>query len=121
MEKEFIPYDIALKLKELGFDKPCIKGFYNKEPVYTVVTSPVDFNNKEQTGELVSAPTFNQAFRWLREKHNLLCHVEKGVNPNNYYPVVTNISYRHDPRLWFDSYEEAELACLIELIKIVKQ
>ena len=28
MNKEFIPYDQALALKELGFDEPCF-GYYN--------------------------------------------------------------------------------------------
>ena len=27
MEKEFVPYVIALSLKELGFNEPCIKGW----------------------------------------------------------------------------------------------
>ena len=36
MNKEFIPYEQALALKELGFDEPCfghylMKKFYQKE------------------------------------------------------------------------------------------
>jgi hypothetical protein len=27
MEKEFIPYNLALELKDLGFDEPCF-GYY---------------------------------------------------------------------------------------------
>ena len=29
MEKEFVDYKIALELKELGFDEPCIAGYSN--------------------------------------------------------------------------------------------
>jgi len=29
MKKEFLPYDRALKLKQLGFDEPCL-GFYER-------------------------------------------------------------------------------------------
>ena len=29
MENEFIPYEQALALKELGFDEPCIGYYYN--------------------------------------------------------------------------------------------
>lgn len=30
MNKEFVPYDLAMELKELGFNEPCICG-YDKE------------------------------------------------------------------------------------------
>lgn len=109
MEKEFIPYELALAIKELRFDEPCIKGFYNKEPIYTVVTTPVDFNNKKQLAELLSAPTFSQCFRWFREKYGLfisIFHYENGYSIN-------------DLRR-FETYEEAELERLKKLIEIIK-
>jgi len=28
MEKEFVSYEIALALKQLGFDEPCLGKFY---------------------------------------------------------------------------------------------
>jgi hypothetical protein len=31
MEKEFISYEIALKLKELGFDEPCFDFYDNNQ------------------------------------------------------------------------------------------
>lgn len=27
MKKEFVPYELAVKLKELGFDEPCLAVF----------------------------------------------------------------------------------------------
>ena len=30
MKKQFVPYEIALKLKELGFDEPCFGGLFKK-------------------------------------------------------------------------------------------
>ena len=30
MEKEFVPYELAVKLKELGFDDPC-SGWYTPD------------------------------------------------------------------------------------------
>lgn len=29
MEEQFVPYELALKLKELGFDERCLAGYYN--------------------------------------------------------------------------------------------
>ena len=47
MEKEFVTYEIALKLKELGFDEPCIAGFnsYNilKHNIATVYEDNHDY------------------------------------------------------------------------------
>jgi hypothetical protein len=32
MKNEFIPYEHALELKELGFDEPCLAYWYNETP-----------------------------------------------------------------------------------------
>jgi hypothetical protein len=122
MEKEFVPYEQALALKELGFNEPCIKGFFEKEPIYTVVTTPVDFNNKKQLGELISVPTFSQAFRWFREKYNIVGSV-KNLNTHTtkhefYAEIVEPITV--SSYSIYDTYEQAELECLVKLIEIVK-
>ena len=107
MTKEFIPYEQALELKELGYDEPCFAWFCNNE----LTTSFNDLYPKErgERFEIMKAPTFSQAFRWFREKYDLymsIVHYENGYSIN-------------DLRR-FDTYEEAELACLKELIKQVK-
>ena len=135
MNKEFIPYEQALALKELGFDEPCIKGFYNKEPIYTVVTTPVDFNSKKQLGELISAPLYQQVFRWFREKYNWQHSIEPTKDQHRFelgynywiWNHITGEEHHTMPKNrpsgdWeYEIYEEAELACLIKLIEIVKQ
>ena len=63
MNKEFVSYEQALALKELGFDEPCM--------------SSRDINNGEG---LIQLPLYQQAFRWFREKHNLIGLVEGGYN-----------------------------------------
>ena len=30
MNKEFVPYELAVKLKQLGFDEPCFARFNNE-------------------------------------------------------------------------------------------
>ena len=62
----------------------------------------------------------SMAFRWFREKYGLFTHIEKGENPKNFYPIIDNVSYKYNPKLWFDFYEEAELECLKKLIEVVK-
>jgi hypothetical protein len=106
MNKEFIPYEQALALKELGFDIPSISGY--------------SYPNSDNI--LAHAILYQQAFRWFREKHNLKsCIMFRTSMEDNkeYYDWLIkeqDIVYRH-----FNTYEEAELACLKKLIDIVKE
>lgn len=123
IENNFVPYQIALDMKELGFDEPCIKGFYNKEPIYTVVTTPVDFNNKKQLGELLSAPLYSQCFDWFREKYNLFHSI---TEYNKDGSLIIEISknrveiFRKMTTFDITEYKEAELECIKQLIITVK-
>lgn len=112
MHKEFVPYEETLALKKLGFDIEDSLGWYNPEKVL----------HDYVCADAMSAPLYQQAFRWFREKYNL-----KG------YPVYRSLL--DDSEHWwdwliigeeitykkYDTYEEAQDACLKELIEIVKQ
>jgi hypothetical protein len=63
-------------------------------------------------------------FRWFREKHNLIYSVEyMGKNKINWWDIHIvghyNIHYE-EMCMKYESYEEAEIACLKKLIEIVK-
>jgi hypothetical protein len=109
MEKEFVPYELALRMKALGFDKPCM-GYFLSDGMF------IDTKISKQTGSAVSAPTWHTAFNWLRDVHGFMVHIEQGINPVNYYPVINNGSHKYNTEMWFDSYEEAELGCIKFLI-----
>ena len=72
MKKEFVPYEIALELKQLGFDEPCV-GYYHLNEGYTKGYAFCYFNEPKryESDSAVLTPTFSQAFRWFREKHNI--------------------------------------------------
>jgi len=111
----FAPYQESLDLKELGFDEECL-GHYKtiKGGVMTsffIEQPPID----ESGGVFITkAPLYQQAFRWFREKHNIVFYLNM-VGVNLYYYVIGT-----EPFLSFKTYEEAELACLKKLIEIVK-
>jgi hypothetical protein len=124
MEKEFIPYEQALALKELGFDEDCFKCKIIGAEHFDY--SPSDYDDfPEQKEKEVLIPTFSQAFRWFREEHQLDTSINTVYSKYNdtiskkYGGVIddksvfTNVSF-------YDIYEEAELACLKKLIEIVK-
>lgn len=132
MEREFVPYELAVKLKALGFDEPCFVYwvFNNVEITFSTTDnrsgwSMIGFTNSQMNKKsgLCTAPTFSQAFRWFREKHGIRSciiddHQQPGytftTGPGQYYYDTGSING------WFHNYEEAELACLTKLIKIVE-
>ena len=118
MAKEFVTYELALRMKQLGFDEEC---FYvkplngNTEFFYT----PSDYDDFAEQKELeVGIPLFQQAFRWFRENYDL-CIVIKPIDDKNLelgYNLLKNGLMMGS----YLTYEEAELACLQKLIEIVK-
>ena len=131
MNKEFIPYEQALELKELGFNEPCFFAFDN-------CSTPMrctDLRTSEQrfdgvnynSSTYTSQPTYSQAFRWFRDKKlsdSSVCRYQ-GKNDGGiyYYYVITKDFGVEETRHFkegFFTYEEAELECLKKLIEIVK-
>lgn len=145
MEKEFIPYEQALALKELGFDELCFgvyKWFFNGKKKYIdlYMDSNIYIKNslcKEKpkynilSSQSVSAPTFSQAFRWFREKYDLHGITFKnkknkfyneGIKTHSYTIMgnYNNVLYNILSNEYKLLFEETELKCLKKLIKIVK-
>jgi len=114
LKKLFVPYEPSLDLKELGFNEPCF-GYYRYEELLIQGQS-----KNSDHGFSISAPTYSQAFRFFREKYDLFGVVEgKGYDYKRYYVYSINGKW-HPSRPGLDTYEEAELACLIKLIEIIK-
>lgn len=133
MKNEFLLYDLALALKKLGFDEPCVATYVNRGNSVRFTFGIFQNPKRNSQANTVSgtfigeqgcyAPTFSQAFRWFREKFEL------DLNPMDFYikkerhPIY--FSYVWNGIKWEQAgegtYEEAELACLKKLIEIVKQ
>lgn len=161
MEKEFIPYELALRMKKLGFDEPCFGYFCNDRRDCKLEFTPVKLaknwngiesnldespiynsRNKKEVKESLdernllflwtSAPTWQSAFKWFRKNYRLSVNIHDclddfeaiitqwTLSDNKIvkeFPQRADISY---PNNRFDSYEEAEQACLEKLIEIVE-
>jgi hypothetical protein len=126
MEKEFVPYEIALELKKLGFDKPClakyitsdlvVKGCYKDSHILHAL-----FEENEICEAHILVPTFSQAFRWFREKYDLHHVIHnftslKGTDEE----YLAEVGKADDTFSSCRTYEEAELECLKKLIEIVQ-
>ena len=132
MENEFLPYEQALALKELGFDKPCLKvGNPNGhtmwkwievdgEPPTVNINDVIQVHYDENWAQI---PTFSQAFRWFREKYGLdsfVKHLYKSTIKVGYYFVIDEYKGIEFQSEIFSTPEEAELTCLVKLIEIAK-
>ena len=126
MKKQFIPYELALELKELGF-----KNNWNFKEYDTMGYLQHTGLLESHKLEAIDAPLWQQAFRWFREKHNLEASIQrmppevygKGKGDiKNYllYIWAENLNPRGQQTLHFDTYEEAEFECLKKLIELCK-
>ena len=120
MEKEFVPYELAVKIKELGFAEPCIAGYSNSTEKLEFYSRPL----VTKDSFTVDAPTFSQVFRFFREKYDLFGIILPYlIIGNQWYYKITNRNNSSGLPFeeGFDTYEEAELNCLKKLIQIVKE
>ena len=138
MEKEFVPYEQALELKELGFDGDCFaiwSGFdesnFSTTDTVRLFSSKFRINDTQSSYSYtnspnynqVSAPTFQQAFRWLREKYMLSgeIYIFKNIWNFDIEDISNSIQLYTSDIMCYNSYEEAELACSMKLIEIAKE
>jgi hypothetical protein len=136
MEKEFIPYELALALKELGFNEPCFGWFrstlipsnfteYFLETEFGMNESPSDWVNSNFLDKACSAPLYQQALRWFREKYKMDSVIIRSFSMTNsyHYNIVIDQDYGNDLQstsIPNRTYQQAELECLKKLIKIIK-
>jgi hypothetical protein len=120
MKEEFVPYQLALELNQLGFDETCLSYYEGESFSYHLASIKGD-------DYIIPAPLFQQAFRWFRDKKlsdMCVCRYQgRDDGGVYYYYCITNDFGVEETRHFqegFFSYEEAELACLTKLIEIVK-
>jgi hypothetical protein len=114
MEKEFVPYELALRMKQLGFNERCFK-YEDAKKICENNARPggcqlpnvhCGYPNCtiDRSVEPLAIPIWQQAFRWFREKHRLkhIWIMDELLDTGEY------------------TYEEAELACLKYCIEIVE-
>jgi hypothetical protein len=108
MEREFVPYEQGLELKELGFDRLCLGSRFTND---------------------IALPTYHQAFDWFLEKHGYHISIARryfGYNNEtaefNYFIYPPNSDESFDDNLLdeYDTIYDARLAGLINLIRIIK-
>ena len=138
MKEQFVPYDLAIRLKELGFDEECFDYYIpNGKAISHIFNNSFELKkyNSETNHiygdiELVSRPLWQQCWDWFRYKYGLEIdftfhtnYLENG--DNNVYEI--NVQNRNSGELYlltplngFKTYQKAQLALLNKLIEIVE-
>ena len=133
MNKEFVPYQPSVDLKELGFNMKTFAQYSTKIGDEWIISFNA-YGEGQFTGNEgpCIAPTFSQAFRWFREKYNL--HAEPYTADMGAIEYCFQIRDLYSEKYVYDNFkgagssymgtfnthEEAELAAIAKLIEIVK-
>ena len=115
MNKEFIPSEQSLELKELGFNESCLKNWYQANNGFVLVD---EITQSFQPHTL--APLYQQAFRWFRENYGYNGVIEGSRRFGFEWCIYRDEWEYIKPPNNSNTYEEAELDCLKKLIEIVK-
>lgn len=94
MKEQFVPYEIALKLSEKGFDWHCLAVYMNGEfqiprgfGMAIVTTEHVDILK----GKAILAPLWQQVIDWFREKHFIDIMIRQTQKDGTAYYKITKI------------------------------
>lgn len=139
--EDYVSYELALKLKECGFDEPCIAEWAcepDGKPILLGSTAFV-FSNAELKGRDVTAPLLYHAQKWLREAiqlhvgaypavptrkwHFYIDDLNQHVNPHDGELMTRwdeDMQEKADERL-YDSYECALSAGIASALELIEQ
>ena len=130
MKEQFVTYEIALKLKELGFNEPCFAFYGLSRDDYKTIRLSIFQNLKtdylpdiHHLDVTCDAPLYQQAFRFFRAKYMLSgeIYIFKNIWNFDIEDISNSIQLYTSDIMCYNSYEEAELECLVKLIEIAKE
>ena len=130
-----VPLEIAIKLKEIGFDKKTMFYFFSGDTTFKFSISedmPLDYilpigdielDNYNRKGFYASIPTWEQIFEWFREKgyHGIIAVIYEDGNDKYSYRIefldelITD--FNQDNPLTYEEAREALVKALIQTYK----
>lgn len=116
MNKLFVSYDIAKKLKELGFDLPCCKNYYTGDTVNNVdrleecvISKAKNFNSDSLC---VSVPMYHQVVDWFFEKHSTDISIISKLEYDTVY--LNGVELDEDDWAWYFTYQLTRISQINE-------
>ncbi len=130
-----VPLDIAIKLKEIGFNKKTMFYFFSADTTfkfsisedipldYILPIGDVELDNYNRKGFYASIPTWEQVFEWFREKgmFHSICIVDDLLEGVKYFEAeIRDNNGDIICILSRETYEEAREALVKALIRTYK-
>lgn len=104
--EDFIPYELAVKLKEKGFKDNCI-GYYDYAGEFhynyesAISNKEIYFCHNKYDNiwhrDLVDTPTISQVLKWLREEKKIYIMIDRSFSVKNswHYIICNNDDFEH--------------------------
>ena len=95
--EDFVPFEIAKKLKEKGFKEKCLCHYIGGDLIYNI-ESPIAYNqllfsHNQFTNiwhrDNIDAPTISQVLMWLRNERKI--HIQIWANACGYIYIICDI------------------------------
>lgn len=90
--EDFVPFEIAKKLKDKGFREPCLGWYYPFEVCGFDYKTSIVFNNSAYRGsnykdmlvshkdeKYIDAPTISQVLKWLFDEKQLFVNIDCNI------------------------------------------
>lgn len=124
MKKLFVNYDLAVKLKEKGFDEKAFGRYYsvgNPQHIglFTDMNSN-DISGRKNTTLMCNAPLYQQVTDFLREKHSIHIWITplSLTNYEYYYFIAGGYTFsRNGYKSYYDALEAVIETVLNEIKK----
>ena len=135
MKEQFVTYEIALKLKELGFGEECLCTYvipsrrFQRNPSNDMageeIEEPYTWKNSLIHKDLMTAPLWQQVIDWFREERDIYIYIKPGFD-NLSKPEIYQWEMKIRNRVFikdgdFKSYEEAREQAILKAIELCQK
>lgn len=123
LKKDFVTPEMALTLKELGFNEDTIVSNNPSNNLSTNLSTILGggtFISIDKHSSYLRTPLIQKAFRWFRVQHKLFGYVVPDENEFGWKIYRKNNKNEGWRSYNCKTYEEAETECLKQLISLVK-
>lgn len=129
MKEPFVTYEIASKLKNLGFDNILCFGYYTNKGEY--LDTSKKYHKQQSIDDLQDkclAPLWQQVIDWIREKYNISLEIFTLSYHNSIQYCFnikkleyTTITVLYKGNVYYPSYYEAREQGILKAIELCKK
>ncbi len=125
IEKLFATHEIALHIKELGFNLPCF-GFYTSQGKLRAHKNEEDdfqefstiINTHLKVLDYCTAPMWQQVIDWLKSEYKISFEITKIYTTIEYYDNSNKLKFKHDI-IKHNNYEDIRLYLIVNALDII--